>query len=995
MSHTHDIDNEEHLFQFDTCENASLSNSTAFATSIMSSHDVTPTSEEHYEPEDGILDGRGKGKGVTKPMPIRIPVAAAHDLFDMTTSGSMVSSTSCNSHRSMILTPLTPSSLYHYSTSLNLSQRNIVSSITQGLEGSTVVASPSNDDSMWKGKEKELSPVLPPLTFSRTEFAYPQLSNPSPPPTLLSPGPSSYASSIGLPTTCTPTNVNQSETGTFETDPFYVREPSPAHIHESTTPILKRVPSRRRSLSALSEHSTRSLAARSMTRIKLKLRSSRTPGSLARKLLFRKPTEPEVVRPEFSTPRTFSVADAINSPDPWRTTLKVDELDSSIARLSNIRLQDTNAQVYNTFHYTATPLRHKGRSNSSPFPLSALDYIPVTSTDIFTPIPITVKNYFDDILPRELRLQVLAALVALHQVDHHRTVKECRWNVSKASSHRSKWVGKEKGFRELVRLSRVSKTWQALVFDGQLWTDLHLRSFPHMPESLLLRLTATGGPFTTTMDVAGHAHISSSTLLEITDNLCVTNGYDPAYTQLTAINLQGCSSLTTRSLHELLLRSRSLQKLCVKGLSAVTNATCKVLSACCPGLISLDMSRCLNMDAEGIRTMAFAANARGEYLQLKELRLCGLKYVNDAMMAALGQAAPYLEVLDLSYARQLHNSSLEAFVACGVEETGHDSVLATIVVTPGALGRELTDATKFRRRITRLRHLSMSFCLLLTDEACSNLAHSVPHLEFLEMAGIGADLKDEGLVRLLNTTPYIRRLDLEDALEITDSVLATLTPSISDKPPLANAAPEPGHALEQLNVSYASNITDDALLSLIRSCKRLKWLEADNTRIGGAVVKEFVQLCKARQMADAKVVVVDCRGVPESFVKELAPSTRPRMGRRVHEARKLYYLDARDGNVDELKVGQDECDEKRVVLKSFYSWQTVDAVKAAREKRRKGSSRRANNESSGSGSGLDLDGGLRRGMRWWSPGSGRRSPRSGRSSPLNIADLNSDGCRIM
>jgi hypothetical protein len=53
---------------------------------------------------------------------------------------------------------------------------------------------------------------------------------------------------------------------------------------------------------------------------------------------------------------------------------------------------------------------------------------------------------------------------------------------------------------------------------------------------------------------------------------------------------------------------------------------------------------------------------------------------------------------------------------------------------------------------------------------------------------------------------------------------------------------------------------------------------------------------------------------------------RPRNGWRSWETRKLGYLDGRDE--EDLKVGQDKCDEKRVVIKSFYSWQIVDDVRA-------------------------------------------------------------------
>ena len=541
---------------------------------------------------------------------------------------------------------------------------------------------------------------------------------------------------------------------------------------------------------------------------------------------------------------------------------------------------------------------------------------------------------------------------------------------------------------------KVSKSWQILVFDGQLWVNLELRSFPSMPDSLLRRLTATGGPFITTLDVAGHVHITAATLLRMTNNLCLTSPPQSAsfpYTQLTAVNLQGCPSLTTRSLHHLLVRSRSLQILCVKGLRAVTNTTCDILSAYNPQLVSLDMSRCSNMDAEGIQNLAAAAISRGEHLQLKVLRLCGLKATDDRMMTTLGKAAPYLEVLDLNYARQLHNTGLDAFVACEDEAEERQRLgVETIYVSARDLGRDSGNATKLRRRVTRLRHLSISSCIMLTDDACSNLAYSVPRLEFFEMAGIGSDLKDDGLVRLLNTTPFIRRIDLEDAPEVSDALLATLTPPAS-RSLLEHAEPTPGHALEQLNISYATQVSDEALLGLVRGCPRLMNLEVDNTRVGGTVLTEFVRLNRKRKTVDAKMVAVDCRNVSASLIQDLSASIRPRKGWRAHEARKLMYLDGKDGIFDELKVGQDECDERRVVLKSFYSWQTVDAVKAAREKRRKSLRRGANESASDVNDGGSSSG---RSTRWWSPG-GRRSPRSGSDSPPNMIEMSNDGCTVM
>ncbi len=554
--------------------------------------------------------------------------------------------------------------------------------------------------------------------------------------------------------------------------------------------------------------------------------------------------------------------------------------------------------------------------------------------------------------------------------------------------------------------------WQNLVFDGQLWTSLDLHSFPRLPKSIVLHATHTAGPFIRRFNLAGHRHLQAATLTDIANHLCL--GDMLSYTHLTAVNLEGCSALTTHSLHHLLVRCRFLRDLRLKGLTAVTNTTCELLATFCTQLEQLNLSRCPNMDAEGIRCLAQTTLAQREYLRLKELRISGLKNMDDATMQVLGKAAPKLEVLDLSYVRRLHNSALEAFVAVDDSFDYASSGVDIIRLNPRQIGRDTPNDSpqSYNRRVTKLRHLSVSFCIMLTDTACSNIAHAVPRLEFLEIAGIGADLKDDGLVRLLETTPQIRRIDLEDATDISDAVLSCLTPvaELSAPPPTTSTdrkqkepPPQPGHALEWLSVSHAGNITDDAFLALIRACPKLRVLEADNTRMSGSTLKEFVNVNRQRRALDAKVVAIDCRHVVEGVVKDLSASgaSRPRLGVRAFWARRLGYIDGKDEACEEdLKVGQDECDPQKVVVKTFYSWQTVDAVRSARDKRKKTTSRRVGSlDPEGSGDHFDTDfetGNGRRGggglTRWWSP-NGR--PGSGRSSPPIIPDLSNDGCIVM
>ncbi|KZV65572.1 RNI-like protein [Peniophora sp. CONT] len=507
-----------------------------------------------------------------------------------------------------------------------------------------------------------------------------------------------------------------------------------------------------------------------------------------------------------------------------------------------------------------------------------------------------------------------------------------------------------------------------------------------MPAVQVLHVSKSAGPFVRHLDVRGHANLQSSTLENLTNFLTLRHPAGSTRTdatRLTTLNLAGCRSLTSAALHYLLERTPALVTANLKGLNAVTNETCEVLSATCHALEVLDMSRCKSLSGAGVRTLAGDALRAGRVLMLRELRVAGLKGITDGVLRDLGLAAPALEVLDLSYCRDLHNSSIEAFVE--VDEDLPATTPGIVVLSAHQAGRDPNEGRRYRRRVTCLRHLSLSNCVLLTDYACAHLAHALPALELLELAGIGAELKDDGLILLLETTPLLRKLDLEDALDITDAVLDTLIPQPVDVGSSLSASVQVvGGSLEHLVLSCAVQLTNEGMLDLVRGCPKLRVLEADSTRLSSATAREFANLARERSMPDAMLVAVDCRAVGESLAKELSSITRPRLGWRAHAARKLGYYDAADEEQLPLGLGQDECDPERVVLKTFYGWQTVDAVTTARQKRKR-AAREASSSSGSEGAGR---------ARWWTPG-GRRTP-SGANSPT-LLDVGSerDGCLIM
>ena len=599
---------------------------------------------------------------------------------------------------------------------------------------------------------------------------------------------------------------------------------------------------------------------------------------------------------------------------------------------------------------------------------------------------------------------------------------------------------------------------------------------------MLTTLAKTAGAFITSLNLAGHTRLIPETLDSIAEHLCLypAPSHTLPHTQLTEIDLQGCSSVTTRPLHRLLRCSPMLERLNVKGLKAVTNVTLDTLSTSAPLITHINLSRCLNVDAEGLRSYFAAAMVRDETLRLRDLRVSGVRRVDNDVMEKMGRTCPQLEVLDLSYAKDLHNSAVDAFVRWpedwGVpspptspfpsssssptmgyplsspsswpslasfpssflaafeererQERGTGPALKwnhhqeSVLLTSREAGRDPGDPTKYRRRVTQLRHVNFSCCALLTDIAASHLAHAVPRLEFLEMGGIGGEVREEGLIRLFKTTPWIRKVDLEDAADVGDALIEVLTPDTSSSdaasPALADGpAPQPGHALEDLVISHAIGVNNDTLLALVRRCPRLRVLEADGTRILPGTVKEFVKLSGERGMREARLVAIDCRSIGDGATKDIFSLIRPRMGWRAHGARKLGYLDSRDDEYADIAadVGgsdggrrnaesavMDECDPERVVVKTFYTWQVVDQVKTARERRVKankavGKGRDRRNRTSDDlgvgGVGGGGGGGAR--MRWWPGMGGGRSSRFAGAGTPTILETGPDreGCVLM
>lgn len=416
MSTTLDVDdNDETLFQFDPFDSHhsllfSSSPQPSFAFRMSPRRD----SPAHFPPTASLLpsdmensDGppgsegtpsaKGKATSKTMPMPIR-QSAIVRDLFELSSPTSYDSSSSA-----MISSPSTS----HFSSDSNglLHRRSFLREHMEQLNPTV------SESFTGKGKEKAPFPMLPPLSFSNIDFDCHHAIS-------LTPGPSSCGTS--------PTINDHSFPPSSVTD---VPISSPSVIPSSNTPTN------------LANQAFPPSIGPPSNRV-----ASATPSNLSRQLL-------EVSEKNDDSDHSGSLA---IDPTSLISSLNLQLISGELSNHYPAWYISTNTlNANNSSSRSPAFLKQKTRSRSSPYPISALDIIPDTSTDIFQPLPVIILNYFDLVLPKELRLHILRAIVDLHEDDLQRSILEGRFTVAKATSSRSRWIGRDKGVRELFKLSRV------------------------------------------------------------------------------------------------------------------------------------------------------------------------------------------------------------------------------------------------------------------------------------------------------------------------------------------------------------------------------------------------------------------------------------------------------------------------------------------------------------------------------------------------------------
>lgn len=435
----------------------------------------------------------------------------------------------------------------------------------------------------------------------------------------------------------------------------------------------------------------------------------------------------------------------------------------------------------------------------------------VTNLDVATPSTLTVslptdlrrkKTIFNiwEHLPRELKVHVLSFLEP----------------------------------KELVLATGVSKEFQEICFDGQLWQCFDASQFyKEIPAESLAKIIVAAGPFIKDLNLRGCVQVEHYRRAEVIVKACKN---------LINATLEGCRNLQRTTLHSLVRNNDQLAHLNLTGLTAVTNTTCKVIAQSCPSLELLNVSWCKHVDALGIKWVVEGCP------RLKDLRAREIKGFDNK------------ELAESFY----QTNNLERLLLSGCEDLT-DETLKTMVHGTNPPVDILTDLPIVPPR--KLRHLDLTRCTGLTSQGVKALGHNVPNLEGLALAQC-PNLTDAALESILSTTPRLTHLDLEDCRGLTNHVLSEF---------LAKAPSAPH--LEHLCISSCENLGDSGMLPVIRNCHSLRSALLDNTRVSDLVLAEAALMVrgrsrrttdkKARPEIGLSLVVYDCQHVTWTGVREV------------------------------------------------------------------------------------------------------------------------------
>ncbi|KAF9549562.1 hypothetical protein EC957_003514 [Mortierella hygrophila] len=186
---------------------------------------------------------------------------------------------------------------------------------------------------------------------------------------------------------------------------------------------------------------------------------------------------------------------------------------------------------------------------------------------------------------------------------------------------------------QLVRVSRVSRSWRSIAMDGSLWKVIDTTRFYNIIKDDQLRVLGTAASgFLRYANFRGCVQLSGESLRAIAEHC----------PNVERLDLTGCRSVSSKSIADVCMNMPLLLHLELAGLQSVNNYTLQAMAVYCRSLQVLNLAWCKQISGFGLSNLTRSCQ------DLRKLNVSGCGGLEDRWMPVMGMNLPRLREICLN-----------------------------------------------------------------------------------------------------------------------------------------------------------------------------------------------------------------------------------------------------------------------------------------------------------------------------------------------------------
>ncbi|KAG0224247.1 hypothetical protein BGW42_005227 [Actinomortierella wolfii] len=199
----------------------------------------------------------------------------------------------------------------------------------------------------------------------------------------------------------------------------------------------------------------------------------------------------------------------------------------------------------------------------------------------------------------------------------------------------------------LIRVTRVSRSWRALALDGSLWRVIDTtRYYRTIEDQQLLGLGRAAAGFLRYANFRGCTQLSSNTIRNIAEQC----------PNIRRLDLSGCRSISSKAIADVCMNLSHLVFLNTSGLDTVNNYTLQAIGVYCRSLQVLNIAHCRHISGSGVAKLARSCR------ELRDLNMAGCQGLDERHMMTIGMHLGKLRELCLNGCHSLTDRGILALL---------------------------------------------------------------------------------------------------------------------------------------------------------------------------------------------------------------------------------------------------------------------------------------------------------------------------------------------